>query len=164
MTNYLPLRGRIIIRPTGDSGGVHEQARKSGIIVPDSYAFDPRAQGRNQNSLMRGVVVAMGAPALSKDGTREVVPGFQPGDQVLYIGGHVSRLVQWNGEECRACAQEEVCGVVEEDDAVWYIAAGQDVKPFAPLNAETAADASEHPDPATADTEPPEFGAEGLSE
>jgi co-chaperonin GroES (HSP10) len=113
---YRPLRGRIFIRPTGDSGGVEQRAAKSGIIVPDAYKFDPRNAGRNQNSLMRGVVVAMGAPALSADGRREVVPGFQPGDEVLFIGGHVSRLVQWNGEEVRACAQEEVCGVVEYAD------------------------------------------------
>lgn len=114
MSTWLPLRGRIIIRPTGDSGGVEQQAARAGLIVPDAYKFDPRVN-RNQNSLMRGVVVAMGAPALSKEG-REVVPGFAPGDEVLFIGGHQSRLYDWNGEECRACAQEEVCAVVEYAD------------------------------------------------
>ena len=132
---YTPLRGRIIIRPTGSSYGYGDQLRKLGLQVPDTYEDDPRTR-KNQNSLGRGIVVAMGPPARDKWG-REVVPGFQVGDEVLHIGQHKSRDVEWNGEMCRACSQEEVCAVLERDD-------------FAAL----------------ADTEPPpsEFGTEGMSE
>lgn len=131
---YTPLRGRIIIRPTGDSGGYEDQFRRAGLVMPDALQFDPRRE-RNQNSLGRGIVIAMGPPALGEDG-REKVPGFRVGDEVLHIGQHKSRNVMWNGEECRACSQEEVCAVLEEDDAI-----------------------------SLADTEPPpEFGTEGMSE
>lgn len=134
-----PLRGRIIIRPTGDSGGYEDQFRRAGLVMPDTAKFDPRTQ-KNQNSLGRGIVVAMGPPARDKWG-REVVPGFREGDEVLHIGQHVSREVMWEGEPCRACSQEEVCAVLEEDAV--------------------AADFA-----ALADTEPPpsEFGTEGMSE
>lgn len=133
---YTPLRGRVIIRPTGDSGGYADSFRRAGLHMPDTLAFDPRKE-KNQNSLGRGVVVAMGPPAFDKWG-RESEPGFGVGDEVLHIGQHVSRLYRWNGEECRACSQEEVCGVIEDE--------GQ------------AADA------AARASAPPEFGAEGLSE
>ena len=107
---YVPLRGRIIIRPTGDSGGYDDAFRRAGLVMPDTLAFDPRAE-RNQNSLGRGVIVAMGPPALDKWGV-ERAPDFAVGDEVLHIGQHKSRDVMWNGEPCRACAQEEVCAVV----------------------------------------------------
>ena len=111
-----PLRGRIIIRPTGSAYGYGDQLRKLGLQVPDTYEDDPRSR-KNQNSLGRGVVVAMGPPARDKWG-REVVPGFREGDEVLHIVQHVSRNVSLNGEMCRACSQEEVCAVIEVDDGV----------------------------------------------
>lgn len=109
-----PLRGRIIIRPTGSAHGYADQLRRLGLDVPDTYEDDPRTR-KNQNSLGRGVVIAMGPPARDRWG-REVVPGFREGDEVLHIGQHISRDVVWNGETCRACSQEEVCAVLERDD------------------------------------------------
>jgi co-chaperonin GroES (HSP10) len=131
---YVPLRGRVIIRQTGDSGGYDSEFKRLGLVLPDTAKFDPRQQ-RNQNSLGRGIVVAMGPPARDKWGV-ERAPAFAVGSEVLFIGQHVSRLYMWNGEELRACSQEEVCAVVEPED---------------PAYASTM--------PA-----PPEFGAEGLSE
>jgi co-chaperonin GroES (HSP10) len=135
---FTPLRGRIIIRPTGDSGGFAHEFRRAGLVMPDTLAFDPRHQ-KNQNSLARGVVVAMGAPALTKTGV-EVPPGFSVGDEVFHIGQHQSRLYEWNGEMCRACSQEEVVGVVEPDEGDRIAASLADTLP------------------------PTEFGAEGLAE
>ena len=96
------LRGRVLIRPT------IETTSHGGIVIPDT-ARDART---NQNTLGRGIVVAMGPPALDK-WNRETEPGFAIGDEVLHVGQHVSREVIWGGEKLRACAQEEVQAVIE---------------------------------------------------
>ena len=170
-----PLRGRIIIRPTGDSGGYEDQFRRAGLVMPDTAKFDPRTQ-KNQNSLGRGIVVAMGPPARDKWG-REVVRGFSVGDEVLHIGQHKSRDVEWNGEMCRACSQEEVCAVLEsEEPEMPYVCPGcYAVGPErclpgcidAEIAAESELDMQDRMiDDDDADTEPPpsEFGTEGMSE
>lgn len=95
------LRGRVMIRP------IVETQTRGGIIIPDT-ARDVRD---NKPSLGRGVVVMHGPPAL-KDGV-EIAPGFKPGDEVLYIGQHKSRRVEWNGESVAMVAQEEVVAVLE---------------------------------------------------
>lgn len=105
------LRGRTLIRPTGDSGGFNYELSKLGLVTPDTYAFDPRQQ-KNQNSLGRGVVVAMGPPAFDKK-HREVLPDYKVGDEVIHIGQHISREVVVDGELLRSCSQEEVCAVIE---------------------------------------------------
>ena len=149
---YVPLRGRVIVRPTGDSGGYADSFRRAGLVMPDTLAFDARNE-KNQNSLGRGIVVAMGPPARTKKGV-EIPPGFKVGDEVIHIGQHLSRLYQWNGEECRACSQEEVCGVIEAIGG-WPVVCPQ----CGAVNEPCA------PGCALADTDPPpEFGAEGLSE
>ena len=173
---YVPLRGRIIIRPTGDSGGYDDAFRRAGLVMPDTLAFDPRAE-RNQNSLGRGVIVAMGPPALDKWGV-ERAPDFAVGDEVLHIGQHKSRDVMWNGEPCRACAQEEVCAVVEapphhhRPDGGPYVCPG--CYAVAPdhclpgcIDAEIEAERRHLDSYGIVDDDtdpPPEFGSEGLSE
>jgi len=155
MSAYSPLRGRIIIRPTGDSGGYADQFRKAGLVMPDTLQFDPRKE-RNQNSLGRGVVVAMGPPARDKWGA-ERDPDFRVGDEVLHVGQHVSRLYTWNGEQVRACSQEEVCAVIEED---W-----ETVRTLASELASAPPSEGTRIARALADTDPaPEFGTEGMSE
>jgi co-chaperonin GroES (HSP10) len=77
-----------------------------GIIIPDPQ------KRTNANTLGRGIVLAMGPPALSKKGV-EVPPNFKVGDEVLHIGQHVSRDSWNNGERVRYCAQEEVQCVIE---------------------------------------------------
>jgi len=106
------LRGRTLIRMTADQDGTASELERIGLVAPGTLASaDPR-QRANQNSLGRGVVIAMGAPALSKRGA-EVPPGYGIGDEVLFIGQGKARAVQIDGEWLQACAQEEVVAVIE---------------------------------------------------
>jgi co-chaperonin GroES (HSP10) len=147
VTHYTPLRGRVIIRPTGDSGGYEHEFKRIGLVMPDSAKFDPRRE-RNQNSLGRGIVIAMGPPMLTAKGV-EVPPEFAVGDEILHVGQHVSRSYVWeDGEIVRACGQEEVCGVIDPD-----------MVPASDGFVERMRKALCDTDPA-----PPEFGTEGMSE
>jgi co-chaperonin GroES (HSP10) len=84
------------------------------ILVPDQV-HDART---NKPSLGRGVVVMHGPPALAKDGMTEVAPGFQVGDEVLYLGQHHSRRIPWEDGEVAMVAQEEIAAVIERGDPV----------------------------------------------
>ena len=110
MADLQLLRGRVLVRVTGDSGGYAHEFARAGLIMPDSAKFDPRNQ-KNQNSLGRGVVMSHGAPAMTKRGV-EVAPEFAVGDEVLFVGQHHSRALMLGGEVYHAIAQEEVVAVV----------------------------------------------------
>ena len=102
------LRGRVLIRPTGDCSGVASRLRSMGLTVPATLIDGPAPRRwRRKGTLGQGIVVAMGPPALDKKG-REVKPGFAVGDEVLHIGQHESRWVMWEDEKLRTCSQEEV--------------------------------------------------------
>jgi hypothetical protein len=135
------LRGRVLIRPTSDSDGVQERLRKAGLSIPDTLVDDPRHDdGRRKNTLGRGVVVDMGPPAFTSrmcpicighkaqpgelkcwrcKGTGRIetnvesIPAFRIGDEVMHVGQHKSRDIEWNGETLRVCGQEEVQAVVK---------------------------------------------------
>lgn len=107
------LRGRVLLRLIR-----HDYGNKL-IHIPETFVEDERNPGGRASqlgSVGRGVVVAIGAPALSKDGT-EVLPEFKVGDTVLFTGQHHSRGVEIGGEKLHAVAQEEIGCVLEEDDA-----------------------------------------------
>ena len=104
------LRGRTLIRPCAD-GETGAALKRAGLIAPATLADDPRKR-ENQNSLGRGVVVAMGAPAMSRKGGVEVTPGHAIGDDVFFIGQGRARVVELDGELLRACAHEEVVAVI----------------------------------------------------
>jgi len=112
MTALRLLRGRTLIRVTGDQNEHVEALRRAGLIAPATLTDDPRKRA-NQNSLGRGVVVAMGAPAYARKGG-EVTPGHAVGDEVYFIGQGRERVYEVDGELLRACAQEEVVAVISE--------------------------------------------------
>ena len=109
MSQLRLLRGRTLIRPCAD-GETGAALKRAGLIAPATLTDDPRKR-ENQNSLGRGVVVAMGAPAMSRKGG-EVAPGHAIGDEVLFIGQGRARVYEFDGELLRACAQEEVVAVI----------------------------------------------------
>lgn len=98
MSRLRLLRGRVMIEP------IVERVSPGGIHAPDQ-AIDARSRG---NSLGRGRVVMMGPPAFAKDGVSEVLPDFGEGDVVLFVGQHVSRIIEWEGRKVHMVAQEEV--------------------------------------------------------
>jgi co-chaperonin GroES (HSP10) len=104
------LRGRTLIRPCAD-GETGAALKRAGLVAPATLTDDPRKR-ENQNSLGRGVVVAMGAPALARKGGAEVAPGHAIGDDVFFIGQGRARVVEFDGELLRACAHEEVVAVI----------------------------------------------------
>ena len=110
MSQLRLLRGRTLIRVTGDQTEHVEALRRAGLIAPATLTDDPRKR-ENQNSLGRGVIVAMGAPALARKGG-EVCPGHAVGDEVYFIGQGRERVYEVDGELLRACAQEEVVAVI----------------------------------------------------
>jgi co-chaperonin GroES (HSP10) len=110
MSQLRLLRGRTLIRVTGDQNEHVEALRRAGLVAPASIDSDPR-KNQNQNSLGRGVIVAMGAPALARKGG-EVRPGHAVGDEVYFIGQGRERVYEVDGELLRACAQEEVVAVI----------------------------------------------------
>lgn len=111
MNNIRLLRGRTLIRPCAD-GETGAALKRAGLIAPATLTDDPRSRRGNQNSLGRGVVIAMGAPAMSRKGGAEVAPGHAIGDEVLFIGQGRARVVEFDGELLRACAHEEVVAVI----------------------------------------------------
>ena len=110
MADLALLRGRVLVRVTGDSGGFEHEYARAGLIMPDTAKFDPR-KSKNQNSLGRGVVMDFGPPARTKKGV-EMAPEFQRGDEVLFVGQHHSRSLMLGGEVYHAIAQEEVVAVI----------------------------------------------------
>lgn len=110
MSQLRLLRGRTLIRVSGDQNEHVEALRRAGLVAPASIDNDPR-KNQNQNSLGRGVIVAMGAPALARKGG-EVAPGHAVGDEVYFIGQGRERVYEVDGELLRACAQEEVVAVI----------------------------------------------------
>ena len=104
------LRGRTLIRPCAD-GETGAALKRAGLVAPATLTDDPRKR-ENQNSLGRGVVVAMGAPARARKGGAEVAPAYVVGDDVYFIGQGRARVVELAGELLRACAQEEVVAVI----------------------------------------------------
>jgi len=110
MSQLRLLRGRTLIRVTGDQNEHVEALRRAGLVAPATLTDDPR-KNQNQNSLGRGVIVAMGAPALARKGG-EVRPGHAVGDEVYFIGQGRERVYEVDGELLRACAQEEVVAVI----------------------------------------------------
>lgn len=84
------LRGRVMIKPI-------KVAPSKIIEVVESDKRD------NRNSLGRGVVVMMGAPAFAKDGVTEVPPDFAIGDEVFFVGQHVSRIHERALWTCKTC-------------------------------------------------------------
>jgi co-chaperonin GroES (HSP10) len=107
------LRGRVIIKPiTHDYG-------QSIIKIPDTLKDDPRTDERARSggkSYGRGIVQAIGLPARTRKRGVEVLPEFKVGDEVLFVGQHKSRDVEWEGVMCKAVAQEEVTAVVDPDE------------------------------------------------
>ena len=110
MSQLRLLRGRTLIRVTGDQNEHVEALYRAGLVAPPAIVNDPR-KNQNQNSLGRGVIVAMGAPALARKGG-EVRPGHAVGDEVYFIGQGRERVYEVDGELLRACAQEEVVAVI----------------------------------------------------
>jgi co-chaperonin GroES (HSP10) len=110
MSQLRLLRGRTLIRVTGDQNEHAEALRRAGLVAPAAIDNDPR-KNQNQNSLGRGVIVAMGAPAYARKGG-EVRPGHAVGDEVYFIGQGRERVYEVDGEMLRACAQEEVVAVI----------------------------------------------------
>ena len=111
MSQLRLLRGRTLIRVTGDQNEHVEALRRAGLIAPATLTADDPRKRENQNSLGRGVIVAMGAPALARKGG-EVRPGHAVGDEVYFIGQGRERVYEVDGELLRACAQEEVVAVI----------------------------------------------------
>jgi len=109
MTDIRLLRGRVFIRPTGDNYGYAESLKRAGLVMPQNYEIERTQKGQ----CVRGIVVAMGPPAFARDQETEIPPDFKVGDEVLHLGMNDSRWVMWNDERLRACAQEEVLGVIE---------------------------------------------------
>ena len=102
------LRGRVLIRQTQLDYG------QELIAIPATYVDDPRNPGgraQERGTVGRGVIVAHGPPALTKKGKR-VEPEFRVGDEVLYVGEHHSRDIEFRGEKLHACAQEEIQAVI----------------------------------------------------
>lgn len=110
MSQLRLLRGRTLIRVTGDQNEHVEALRRAGLVAPATLTDDPRKR-ENQNSLGRGFIVAMGAPAYARKGG-EVRPGHAVGDEVYFIGQGRERVYEVDGELLRACAQEEVVAVI----------------------------------------------------
>jgi len=93
------LRGRVRIRPDDPP------KRIGSIIIPDTVVQqDPL----NRKLARTGVVVQVGAPAVTKRG-HEVAPGFREGDRVVYQFGQIDI------EGDAMCAQSEILAVVEGD-------------------------------------------------
>jgi hypothetical protein len=108
-----PLRGRIAVRPL--------VPRQTGLIIhPDTSSdyerSDQKSLGIKAQSSHRGIVLAKGAPMLTKRDA-EVPHGFDVGDEVSYVfalrGTEESRAGEWNGEPCVWLGQEEIQAVFE---------------------------------------------------
>lgn len=90
------LRGRVLVKLLPEV--------ESALVLIDTR------QAR-EAVLHRGVVVAMGAPALDKRGN-EIVPDFKVDDTVAFLAQHKSRDVELS-ETYVALAQKEIEGVCE---------------------------------------------------
>jgi co-chaperonin GroES (HSP10) len=96
-----PLRGRVRIMPD-------EAPRRIGsIIIPDQAKDD----GRDRTKPRTGIVLAIGAPVVSKKGV-ELPYDFCVGDRVLYQFGQLSSdgVDAW-------CASHEILGVIEKTES-----------------------------------------------
>lgn len=94
-----PLRGRVRIR-------CDEQPRKIGSIIVPDQALD---NGLDRKKPRTGVVMAIGAPILSKKGI-ELPYDFKVGDRVIYQFGQLTT----DGTDAW-CAANELLGVIEPD-------------------------------------------------
>ncbi len=92
------LRGRVLVKL------LPEVESASGLVLIDTR------QAR-EAVMHRGVVVAMGEPALDKR-QRLIEPGFKVGDTVAFLAQHKSRDVELS-ETYVALAQKEIEGVIE---------------------------------------------------
>jgi co-chaperonin GroES (HSP10) len=109
-----PLRGRVVIRV--------EQPKKIGSIhLVDQFWENQNLREHNEGKRSKasavGTVLAMGPPALCKNQTLEVPPGFQVGDKVSFQYWHNEKAFThaWvDGLPCFWAAQEEILAVIEE--------------------------------------------------
>jgi len=90
------LRGRVLVK-------LLPEVESELILIDTSQSRVPVVH--------RGVVVAMGEPALDKRG-REVAPCFSIGDTVMFLAQHKSRTVELE-EDYVSLAQKEIEGVCE---------------------------------------------------
>lgn len=107
------LRGRVIVRPVPHEHGQHLIHIPATSKIDDPREDTERAK-RGGRSLGRGVIVAMGPPAMTRKRGAEVLPAFAVGDEVFFLGQHVSRDVDWDGVACKAVAQEEIAIVLDK--------------------------------------------------
>ena len=102
------MTDKLKIKPTqGFALIVPLQAEKKttgGIVLPDTH----------EEKSQKGKVIAMGKPALSKDGVK-IIPEFKKGDTVIYKkwGGDEFKL-GLSGEEFIFVKHEDVLAIVEK--------------------------------------------------
>ena len=89
-----PLADRVVVRRTKE-----EEKTKGGIIIPDTAKEKP----------IEGVVVAVGAGKLLKDGKHRPVD-VKEGDRVLF-GKYSGTEVKLDGEEHVLLREDEILGV-----------------------------------------------------
>ena len=89
-----PLADRVVVRRTKE-----EEKTKGGIIIPDTAKEKP----------VEGVVVAVGAGKLLKDGKHRPVD-VKAGDRVLF-GKYSGTEVKVDGEEHVLLREDEILGV-----------------------------------------------------
>ena len=139
--NVRLLRGRVIVRPIPNDYGQRLIRIPDNAKIDDPREDTERAK-RGGRSLGRGIVVAMGPPAFTARACRvcgghpadkrdslpcwrcngigrvatnvESMPDFAVGDEVMFLGQHISRDVLWGEDVCKAVAQEEIALVFTE--------------------------------------------------
>jgi co-chaperonin GroES (HSP10) len=94
------LRGQVVIRES-------HPGRFGSILVPHSYCDE---HGR-EHKAHRGVVLAMGSPALAEDGRTEVQPQFDVGDEVFFHWEHHEKAHTrpWPPDGLNACWVPQHC-------------------------------------------------------
>jgi len=93
-----PLRDTVFVK----RDVVTEERSASGLIIVPDNARTP---------LTRGVVIAVGAGAFTKDG-RRIEPRIKPGDHVVFTKWQETEL-ELEGEKILAMKEDDVLGVVE---------------------------------------------------
>ena len=94
-TTLHPLHDRVLVKRIEE-----EQARRGGIIIPDSAKEKPQ----------EGKVIAVGKGKVSEDG-KKIPLDVKAGDRVLF-GKYSGNEVKLNGEELLIMKEEDVLGIL----------------------------------------------------
>jgi len=96
-----PLRDRIIVKRLEA-----ERTTASGIVIPDNAAEKPE----------QGEIIAVG-PGRQDDKGQTIPMQVKVGDRVLF-GKYAGQTVKVDGQELLVMREDDVMGVIEQDQAI----------------------------------------------